>query len=132
MQTAENLYQYLEVSGCLRRVVVFLVDASASICCGQSGTELDGTIVLGGYEVYARGRSITPVAETWPVELCFHTEHAEDAQAMLNMFTIGSVLRVVSKSWSLWDGEYMFYLDSLTDVERVPDRFAQSFWTILG
>lgn len=132
MQAKDKLYEYLEASGCFRRVVVVLVDASANFDCGPSGREPDGTIVLGGYEVYARGRSITPLAETWSVELCFQSDNSEVSQAMLEMFTPGTVLRVESNSWSMCDGECTLYVENLASVVRVSDGLAQSYRSILG
>jgi hypothetical protein len=129
MQAEDKLYEYLEASGCFKRVVVVLIDANRSFDCGSSGCEPDGTIVLGGYEVYARGRSIT---ETWPVTLYFHTETSEDSQAMLEMFTPGNVLLVESNCWSICDEECTFYLENLASAVRLPDRLAQSYWSILG
>lgn len=132
MQAEDKLYQYLEASGCFRRVVIVLVDESANFDCGPSGREQNGTIVLGGYEVYARGRSITPLAETSSLELCFQTDDNEASHAMLEIFTPGNVLRVESNSWSMCDGECTFYLENLASVVRVPDGIAQSYRSMLG
>lgn len=88
--------------------------------------------MLGGYEVHARCRSITPLAETWSVELYFQTGNSEVSQAMLEMFTPANVLRVESNSWSMSDGECTLYVENLASVVRVPDRLAQSYWSLFG
>lgn len=79
MQTDEKMFQYLEESGCFRRVLAVLVDTSTSFDCGPSGVEQDGTIVLGGYEVQVQARSITGMVGIWPVSLYFHTEDFKEA-----------------------------------------------------
>lgn len=126
-QSSEMLLHYLEELGCFRRVLVVLIDSSFSFYCGPSGVDPHGVIVLGGYQVEARARSITGFDEIWPVTLYFGTEDFEASQCMLELFTPGNVLKVESNTWAITDGEFTLYMNKLASVEQVPDHIAHAF-----
>lgn len=122
----ESCYRYMAEKGCFKRVVVVLVESSHCFCCGESGIESNGTIVLGGHEVQAKTSAVQPLFGSWDINLYFHTENLVDAQQAMEIFTVGNVLLVESDEWSVIDNDFTLYINNLSEISRISGEIGQA------
>jgi hypothetical protein len=126
----ESCLCYMQENGCFKRIVAVLVESSFCFDCGETYSESE-TIHLGGYEVQARGHSITPMGDKFPVDLYFHTENLAEANQGIDLFTAGNVLLVESNAWSVIDKDFTLYINSLVDIASISGEIGQAITAMI-